>query len=79
MLRLIGNVYVEYSRSLYRNRGKKGTGVLGGLSLAASAQTGVIVDRVKEDIVKLKLMMVGVKEEAEDRVRWRHMIHCGDT
>lgn len=47
--------------------------------MAASAQTGVIVDRVKEDIVKLKLMMVGVKEEAEDRVRWRHMIHCGDT
>ena len=30
------------------------------------------------DVVKEDMKLVGVKEEAEDRVRWRLMIHCGD-
>ena len=31
------------------------------------------------DVVREDMKLVGVREEdAEDRVRWRHMIHCGD-
>ncbi|KAF3699483.1 hypothetical protein EXN66_Car015170 [Channa argus] len=32
------------------------------------------------DVVREDMKLVGVSEEdAEDRVRWRHMIHCGDS
>ena len=31
------------------------------------------------DVVKEDMKFVGVREEgAEDRVRWRQIIHCGD-
>ena len=32
------------------------------------------------DVVKEEMKLVGVREEdAEDRVRWRKMIRCGDS
>ncbi|KAF3701774.1 hypothetical protein EXN66_Car017462 [Channa argus] len=35
--------------------------------------------RTFTDVVREDMKLVGVREEdAEDRVRWRHMSHCGD-
>ena len=48
------------------------------LELSSRSPRGRLKERFM-DVVKENMKLVGVREEdAEDRVRWRWMIRCGD-